>query len=97
MGKSLLPAEAAQAGTKPGFVVGVAAAEDLEWMMPLAALLRALRVPPGTMTTDTGSSCAADLRLWMVETLRARIEGRAAKDSSCCAWTICSGPTRPRC
>ncbi|MGH3391808.1 MAG: helix-turn-helix transcriptional regulator [Actinomadura sp.] len=81
IGKSRLLAEAADAAGRRGFVIARGGADELRRLAPLAPLLSALGestsslgVPEGAPTADVG-----DLRLWLVDQLRVRLEDRVVR------------------
>jgi DNA-binding CsgD family transcriptional regulator len=74
MGKSRLLAEAADAATARGFMIARGRADELRRLVPLTPLMSALGE---SWERPQGSS--GDLRLWLVDRLRARLEERLAR------------------
>src|SRR5216683_554871 len=77
MGKSLLLSEAARAAGSQGFTLAAAAADELGRLVPLRPLLKALGESPGTLAAEAAAPDGPDMRMWLVDRLRARLETRA--------------------
>jgi DNA-binding CsgD family transcriptional regulator len=73
IGKSSLLTEALDAAAERGFMVARGCADELGRLVPLAPLTSALGVPVRAPGADVD-----DLRLWLVDRLRARLEDRLA-------------------
>jgi DNA-binding CsgD family transcriptional regulator len=78
MGKSQLLTEAVDAAASRGFMIGRGRTDELRRLVPLAPLMSALGESTRTLGLPAGvtSSNAGDLRLWLVDQLRARLEDR---------------------
>ena len=78
MGKSRLLAEAVNAAAKRGLIVARGGADELRRLAPLAPLMSALGESARTLGVpeEAASSDVGDLRLWLVDQLRTRLEDR---------------------
>ncbi|MEO3874754.1 AAA family ATPase [Nonomuraea sp. B12E4] len=79
MGKTQLLHEAAEAAGRAGIAVAHGAADELRRLVPLVPLAAAFDVPALTTPEPACSAEAADLRLSMVERLRALLEERVGR------------------
>lgn len=81
MGKSRLLAEAIDDAAGRGFMIARGRADELRRLDPLAPLLSALGESARTLGLPEGvpSSDVGDLRLWLVDQLRARLEERLVR------------------
>lgn len=81
MGKSQLLAEAIDAASGRGFMIARGRADELCRLDPLAPLMSALGESVGTLGLPAGvtSSHLGDLRLWLVDQLRTRLEERLVR------------------
>jgi ATP/maltotriose-dependent transcriptional regulator MalT len=81
IGKSRLLAEAVGAAAARGFMVAQGDADELRRLVPLAPLMSALGESTSTLGMPEGvtPSTAGDLRLWLVDQLRTRLEKRLAE------------------
>jgi len=77
-GKSLLLSYAAAAAQEAGLSVAAAAADELSRFMPMGALLSALGEWTATLADEADRHGQADLPIWLIESLRTRLEKRAA-------------------
>jgi DNA-binding CsgD family transcriptional regulator len=77
-GKSRLLAEAMDAAAGHGFMIARGRTDELRRLVPLAPLMSALGESARTLGMPKGatSSNAGDLRLWLVDQLRTRLEDR---------------------
>ncbi|GLY80761.1 helix-turn-helix transcriptional regulator [Actinoallomurus iriomotensis] len=80
MGKTRLLAEAAEAAADRGFTIARGGVEEPGRLEPLAPLTAALGESTQTLLASVANvrGDAADLRLWLVQELQARLERRAA-------------------
>jgi DNA-binding CsgD family transcriptional regulator len=81
IGKSRLLAETVDAAARRGFMIADGGADELRRLVPLAPLMsalgesaRTLGVPEKMTSSDVG-----DLRLWLVDQLRTRLEDRLVR------------------
>ena len=81
MGKTRLLGEAADAAARRGFAVMRGATDEVRRLAPLAPLLSALEESAHSLLASggIGGSDAADVRFWLMEQLRGRLEERAAR------------------
>ncbi|MGI8331970.1 helix-turn-helix transcriptional regulator [Actinomadura scrupuli] len=81
IGKNRLLAEAANAAVARGIVVAQGRADELRRLAPLVPLLAALGETMQTLGVPEGLpySVVGDLRLWLVDRLRAHLEERLAR------------------
>ena len=77
-GKSLLLSYAAAAAQEAGLSVASAAADELSRFMPMGALLSALGECTAALADEADRHGQADLPIWLIESLRTRLEKRAA-------------------
>ncbi|MFB9831158.1 helix-turn-helix transcriptional regulator [Actinoallomurus acaciae] len=78
IGKTRLLAEATDAAAARGFMIAQGRGDELRRLVPLAPLMSALGESPGTLGVPErlASSDAGDLRLWLLDQLRTRLEHR---------------------
>jgi DNA-binding CsgD family transcriptional regulator len=77
-GKSLLLSYAASAAQEAGVPVAAAAADELSRFMPMGAVLSALGESPATLADDADRYAQENLPIWLIESVRTRLEKRAA-------------------
>jgi ATP/maltotriose-dependent transcriptional regulator MalT len=77
-GKSLLLSYAASAAHEAGVSVASAAADELRRFMPMGAVLSALGESSAALAEEADRHGPADLPIWLIESLRTRLEKRAA-------------------
>jgi DNA-binding CsgD family transcriptional regulator/tetratricopeptide (TPR) repeat protein len=77
-GKSLLLSYAASAAQAAGVSVASAAADELSRFMPMGAALSALGESPAALADEADRHGEANLPIWLIESLRTRLEKRAA-------------------
>jgi predicted ATPase len=78
MGKSRLLAEAVEAAARRGFILSRGRADEADKLSPLKPLMSAFGESPQTLSASWDQA-PADQRLWLVDTLQARLEERAAQ------------------
>jgi DNA-binding CsgD family transcriptional regulator len=76
IGKSRLLAEAIEAATKRGFMIASGGADELRRLDPLAPLMSALGESARTLNLPEHVGSSGELRIWLVDQLRARLEER---------------------
>jgi DNA-binding CsgD family transcriptional regulator/tetratricopeptide (TPR) repeat protein len=81
IGKSRLLAEAVNAADGHGFMIARGEADELRRLVPLAPLMSALGASVRTLGAPEGaaSSNVGELRLWLVDRLRSRLEDRLVR------------------